>query len=126
MKKIIFIIFISFICIGMVGCSKTNEKNNKKLKNEIVLMTNGGVTYNWNYEIGDSSIVIYDDLKSIDKDPGKDGGRVELHYTFRGLSEGKTTIKFSYKNFVDNTISEEKNYDVIVDKDLNVTISERK
>ena len=127
MKKIFLIFTVVLLCMCCVGCSKkTNNTDSKPLDNEIVLNTNGGVPYNWNYEISDSSIVIFDDLKSIDKDPGVDGGVVELRYTFRGLREGKATIKFIYKSFVDNDVAEEKLYDVVVSKDLSVKVTEKK
>lgn len=90
---------------------------------DIKLMTNGGVPYEWEYKIEDESVVKLKNQYSKDLDPELDGGRVELHYVFEALKEGKTMIVFKYKSVTgeDDTMSEEK-YLVNVDKDLNITI----
>lgn len=127
MNKKLFCLFICIICLGMVGCSKINSRkmSNDVKSNEIVLKTNGGVPYNWEYEIGDTAILIFDNLNSIELDKNVEGGRVEQHYTFRGLKPGNTTIKFVYRNFVDKRVDSTKEYDVTVDDDLNVVIKEK-
>ena len=53
------------------------------------------------------------------------GGGIEQHYIFEGLKEGTTTIKFELKSFVSTDIAETKNFDVSVDKNLKVTITEK-
>ena len=118
-KLLLFPIFFCFFCLVLVGCSQ-KEKNI-----EIILMTNGGVPYKWEYEIEDDSIVSYDHMDSVNKDPGTAGGRVEQHYYFKGLKEGSTTIQFQYKNFTNDTIDQEKTYHIVVDSDLNITITEQ-
>ena len=52
-------------------------------------------------------------------------GRTEIHYIFEGLNEGTTAIKFELKSFVSTDVAETKNFDVSVDKNLKVTITEK-
>jgi hypothetical protein len=91
----------------------------------IVLKTNGGVPYEWKYEIVDESIVehVAENTKALD---ANDGGEVEETHTFRALKEGKTEIIFEYKNFADGTddVYRTKKYEAKVDKDLKLIIEE--
>ena len=107
---IIIIIIILFILL------------NKKNDNEIVLITHGGVPYNWEYTIEDTSIVKFKEMMSVSKSIGTVGGEVEEHYIFEGLKEGKAKINFIYKNITDNSIEKTINYEVIVDKNMKITI----
>ncbi len=52
------------------------------------------------------------------------GSSIEQHYIFEGIKEGKTTIKFELKSITDDTINQERKYEVVVDEKLNVTIAE--
>ena len=121
MKKKLFIsLLVGLLCFTLVGCGKTDNKKGEKGK--ITLETYGGVPENWQYTIEDPSIVAYDSLENDEIDKDAEGGRVKQYFYFKGLKEGKTTIKFEYTNVVTNKISDTKTYSVSVDKNLNVTI----
>ena len=123
MKKIIIAIFILVATIiTLTGCSisKNNSTSNTR---EVVLEISGGIPYDWVYTIGDNSIVKYKSME--EKTADTMGGSNEQHYIFEGLKEGTTTIKFELKSIIDNTVDQTKNYEVIVDKNLNVTITEK-
>ena len=119
-NKIVIALLLSFVFIGLVGCGKKKDSFH-----EIVLMTNGGVPYKWEYEIKNKSIVSFDHMNSVNQNPGAEGGRVEEHYYFKALKSGSTTIKFTYRDFRDGTIQKEKEYNVVVDNELNMTITEK-
>jgi len=120
MKKILTIITILTLCILLTGCNSTQTSSN-----EIVVTTNGGVPYVWEYEIKDNSIVKFENNNVKELDPGMDGGRIEEHYTFKGLKKGTTTITFKYTDVRNDKAKETKEYKITVDKDLNVTITEK-
>ena len=119
MKKHLIIIILLTLCIFLTGCGKTSS-------NEIVLNTNGGVPYVWEYEIEDASIINIDKVEDKELNPGTNGGVIEKHYYFKGMKKGTTTITFNYNDTRDNKIKETKKYKVIVDKNLNVKITENK
>lgn len=123
-RKIIVGIFLGLLCITAVGCGMVTVKNNKDNNNEIILETNGGVPYEWKYSIDDESIVKFNSKDSISDDELA-GGKVELHYYFKGLKKGTTTIKFEYVNFVNDEVEKTKNYEAVVDADLNLNITEK-
>lgn len=126
-KSIIAILLVFAVAITLTGCNSnknTNIKNNKVKTAEIVVEISGGIPYDWTYTISDNSIVKYKNVE--EKTPDTMGGSIEQHYVFEGLKEGKTTIKFELKSITDDTIDQTKNYDVVVDKNLNVTITEQK
>lgn len=125
-RKIIMGLLLGLLCVTIVGCGETKTKNSNKVENnkEIVLETNGGVSYEWKYTIADESIVKLDSKDSI-SDAELDGGKVELHYNFKGLKKGTTTIKFEYVNFVKDEVEETKTYKAVVDSDLNLSITEK-
>ncbi len=99
---------------------------NLKTNNEVVLKTNEGVSYVWEYSIDNDDIVEYTEKESIDKKKRLVGGEIEEHYVFKGKKAGTTTITFDYRNFVDNTIDKTKKYKVKVNKRLQVDIKEIK
>ena len=110
--------FMMFLIIILTGCMTKND--------EIVLKTNGGVPYLWKYTIDNKNIVKFKCKKVKVKDKNLAGGEVIEHYIFSGLEEGTTEIKFEYKNFTDNSVSETKKYKVIVDKNLKLKIKKIK
>lgn len=114
---------ILFIGILAVACTRKKEFYDNAL---IELSTNGGVPYSWEYTIEDESIVKLENKESKEKDKNLAGGRVSLKYYFKGVKEGNTTITFNYKSITDNTVSETKVYNVIVDKKTNIKIEEIK
>lgn len=130
MKKTIIAILLVFVAvITLTGCNSNkktepNNSNNSKTQTaEVVVDITGGIPYEWVYSIGDTKIVKYKDM--TEESSGAIGGSTQQHYVFEGLKEGKTTIKFELKSITDNTVDQTKNYDVVVDKNLKVTITEK-
>ncbi len=119
MKKSIILLLVLFITIILTGCSNSNSNTA-----EVIVSISGGIPYNWEYTIGDESIIKYKSME--EKGADTMGGSNEEHYIFEGLKEGKTTLKFELKSITDNTIEETKNYEVVVDKNLKLTITEKK
>ena len=94
----------------------------------VELMTNGGVAYEWNYEIKDKTVVRLDKEESEDMAPGADGGPVKEKYSFVAEKEGETDIVFEYRSFLEDKkddVMETKTYHVAVDKNLQLTITEK-
>lgn len=121
MKKSIIVIFATAIIL--TGCN-ISKNNNKSKTAEIVVEINGGIPYDWVYTISNDSIVKYKNMEEKTSDTL--GGSYEQHYFFECLKEGSTTIEFELKSIVDDTVDQTKNYEVVVDKNLNVTITEVK
>lgn len=122
-KKIIIIGTIILLALIAVFIYLSNSS---KTTNEIILKTNGGVSYLWEFEIENNDIIKYKEKESLEKRKNVVGGEIEEHYIFKGLNEGKTIITFRYRNFVDNTVDKTKKYKVKVDKKLKVNIKEIK
>lgn len=120
-KKSIIVIFVAAIIL--TGCN-ISKNNNKSKTAEIVVEINGGIPYDWVYTISNDSIVKYKNMEEKTSDTL--GGSYEQHYFFECLKEGSTTIEFELKSIVDDTVDQTKNYEVVVDKNLNVTITEVK
>ncbi len=122
MKKTIIAILLVFVAaITLTGCGSTIKPNNKTT--EVVVDIAGGIPYEWVYSIEDAKVVKYKDM--TEKSGETMGSNTEQHYIFEGLKEGKTTIKFELKSITDDTVDQTKNYDVVVDKNLKVTITEK-
>ena len=102
------------------------EKYTGPKTQEIVLKTNGGISYNWEYTIENTDIIGIEDEKSEEKSHEVVGGEIEKHFILKGLKEGTTTIKFKHRNFVDNSINKTKEYTVKVNKKLEIFIKEIK
>lgn len=117
-KRIIFIICLLLIVSLLFVFFKSKVK-----EFEIVQKTNGGVPYNWEYEIEDKDLVELVKIKNEVKNKNVAGGRINKHYIFKALKKGKTTITFRYVGVSDEVI-EIKTYDINIDKNLKVTIKE--
>ena len=102
MKKIILVIlFIIGLILGLIACLINNEE--KTL--ELTYNTNGGVPYEWKYEIEDKNIVEF--VKSYEIENNNNnmvGSPISINYVFKGLKKGTTTITFKYVNITDGTI----------------------
>ena len=70
---IIFLIVITLVIINIIKPHKTKE---------IVLKTNGGVSYNWEYTIENTDIIGIEDEKSEEKSHEIVGGEIEKHFIF--------------------------------------------
>ena len=134
MKKEIIIggLIVVLVIIAMIIGVKTSNKPNSNQAvgktAEVVVEAQGSIPYDWSYTIGDESIVKFKELKEDENDNSEEmmiGVAKQQHYIFEGLKEGTTTIKFELKSFVSTDIAETKNFDVSVDKDLKVTITEK-
>lgn len=124
----------NIIKIGIGIGTKSPDKSNSNQTNisdktaEVVVEAQGSIPYEWEYTIADTSIIKFKETKEVTNDDSEEimlGGGTEQHYIFEGLKEGTTTIKFELKSFVGSDIAETKNFDVSVDKNLKVTITEK-
>ena len=114
-NKTIIIIGLVVLIISITGIFFYQKSvANKNL--EIKVETNGGVPFNWEYEIEDTSVVEFVKNKDVD------GGPVNIIFTFKGLKEGKTTITLKYVDIVDKTVDSTKVYNVKVDNKNKITI----
>lgn len=122
MKKTLMTFLLVFVvAISLTGCGSTTRLNDKTA--EVVVNIAGGIPYEWVYSIEDAKVVKYKDM--TEKSGETLGSSTEQHYIFEGLKEGITTIKFELKSITDDSIEETKNYDVVVDKDLKIIITEK-
>lgn len=127
---IILAIVIIGICIGIKSPDKSNsnQTNISDRTAEVVVESQGSIPYDWEYTIADTSIIKFKETKEVTNDDSEEvmlGGGKEQRYIFEGLKEGTTTIKFELKSFVSTDVAETKNFDVSVDKNLKVTITEK-
>lgn len=123
MKRVVSIgIMLILSTLFITGC---NNKQNVGNTAEIVVEESGSIPYSWEYSIADKEIVEYSTTKEdANNDSEMIGNATKVHYIFKGLKEGRTTIKFELKSVTDNEVTETKTYEVIVDKNLNITINE--
>lgn len=77
-----------------------------------------GIPYKMDFEIEDESIVKFEkfSIKNKNKNKRIKGGKITKKYFFKGLKEGKTTIKFQYIYLDNNRVEHEYNHYIIVDK----------
>ena len=121
-KRIIVLGCLFLVGVGIgFAVGLLSDEGSKEL--ELTYSTNGGVPYEWQYEIEDESIVKFVKNKNINKETELvEGGRVDINYVFKGLKEGKTTITFKYVNIIDGTIDKEEKNTVRVDKNKNISL----
>lgn len=124
MKK--YMIGIGIILIGVVfivlGIIIPNESGSKTI--ELTMQTNGGVPYEWQYEIKDMDTVEFVKSYEIDNQNknGLVGAPISINYVFKGLKEGKTTITFKYVSLSDGEIAQEKDFNIKVDNKKNISL----
>ena len=125
MNKKISIGIILVLVLSIVSIIKLSSNSSGSKELELTYKTNGGVPYKWEYEIEDESIVGFVKTKDItpEEDKELDGGPVYINYIFKGLKQGKTTIKFKYVNIVDGSIEKEEKITVKVDKNKNISLN---
>lgn len=119
MKKA-FIGILLFISIFLIGCQKKNKEV------ELIMLSNSGSTKQWEYSINDEDIVGLKEkyASSVGKDINS--GIIENHYIFEGKKAGTVIIKFEYKSLIDGTVSDTREYEVMVLEDLSLSIKENK
>ena len=113
---VIVILFVSSMILGL------NHKDGRTV--EIVLRTNGGVPYKWEYVIEDDTIIKCKKVRTESKDSNIDGGIIYQYYSFEGLKEGTTTILFEYKDILEQSVNERKKYNVSVDEHMKLIMTE--
>ena len=124
MKK--YMIGIGIILIGVLfvvlGIIIPNESGSKTI--ELTMQTNGGVPYEWQYEIKDMDIVEFVKSYEIDNQNknGLVGAPISINYVFKGIKEGKTTITFKYVSLSDGEIAQEKDFNIKVDNKKNISL----
>ena len=119
-KALMGFLLVFVVAITLTGCGANTKSNSKTA--EVVVDIAGGIPYEWVYSIEDAKVVKYKDM--TEKSGETMGSSTEQHYIFEGLKEGTTTIKFELKSITDDSIEETRNYDVVVDKNLKITITE--
>ena len=109
--------------IGFIFGLTSYLLNNNTSKNlELTYNTNGGVPYEWRYEIKDKNIVKFVKKYTINEEKNVDGGRIDINYVFKGLKKGKTTITFKYVNTIDGKVKKEEKVIVKVDNHKNISL----
>ena len=129
MKKRVIIISAAILVvaagvIALIMC--LNKKDTREF--ELMMETNGGVPLQWDYSIEDTSIVEFVEKRSEVPESDKDlaGGRVYEYYKFKTVKEGETTITFNYNWVTHDGVDQTIKYKVVVDSDLNSTVTEIK
>ena len=119
MGIILVIIGALFVVVGIII---PNSNDSKEI--EFTKTTNGGVPYEWTYEIENPTVVEF--VKSYvleDKNQnGLVGAPISFNYVFRGLEEGRTTITFKYVSLANGEVVKEEKSTVRVDKNKNITL----
>lgn len=121
-KRVIILIclFVLGLGLGLTAYLLSSDDSSKKL--ELTYKTNGGVPFEWKYEIKDKDIVEFVKKYEISKEKELvEGGEVDINYVFKGLKKGKTTITFKYVNLEGEVVKEEKNT-VKVDGNKNISL----
>ena len=126
--KIIAVLVILLIVIIIFISVKTrmNDYHNPK-ELEITKEINAGIPFKWEYTIEDESIVKFEKSYVIrdDNKNGMVGASIYTNYVFKGLKEGVTKVIFKFVSITnddyDGTIEE---YNIKVDKDLNISLVE--
>lgn len=120
-KKIIIIsLFVIGFILGFLAFYLSDDSS-KTI--EFTVDTNGGVPYEWKYEIEDETVVKYVKNYEVSKEKELvDGGHIQINYVFEGLKEGKTKVVLKYINIVDKTVEKEIVNKVKVDKNKNISL----
>ena len=121
MKKVIILVALFLIGFTVIIGITLIGKNEGSKTLELTYQTNGGVPYEWKYEIEDESIVKLVKQYSEAQDD-LDGGQVNEKFVFKGLKQGKTTIAFKYVSITDQTVEKEEKVTVRVDKNKNISL----
>ena len=121
-KKVIILscLFVLGFGIGLTAYLLNSDEESKVL--ELTYKTNGGVPFEWKYEIKDKDIVKFVKKYEISKEKEPvEGGEVDINYVFKGLKKGKTTITFKYVSIEGEVVKEEK-HTVKVDRNKNISL----
>ena len=119
-KYLIIIGIIILIIVGVILFFIFKDNSSKTL--ELTYQTSKGIPFRWEYEIEDESIVKLERSFVDDENKRQKGGIVYNHYVFKGLKEGKTTIRFKYVEFTKDRVEREEVVNVKVDKFKNISL----
>ena len=123
-KYLIYIaLFVLGIVLGYLFVTIFMEQDSKQI--EITKKTNGGVPYEWKYEIEDENIVKF--VKKYDVEVGNsepvEGGPVSINFVFEGKKKGKTKVIFKYVSLTgDNDVVKTETYTLKVDGKKNISL----
>ena len=123
MNKYFFIgVGVVLVILIIIKIVLTNVNMNNTL--ELTYQTNGGVPYEWRYEIEDNSIVEFVERKVINNQNknGVVGAPITTAYVFRGLKEGKTKIIFKYVSLINEECVKEVINNVKVDENKKIVL----
>lgn len=123
-KKVMISIGIVFIAVLFVIIKIIIPINSGSKELELTYQTNGGVPYEWKYEIENKNIVEFVKKYEVDNENKKGivGAPISINYVFKGLKEGTTTITFKYVNITDGTVSKEEKHTIKVDNYKNISL----
>ena len=121
MKKKIFIIsgLILLVAISLVifFISKSWKESY-----EIVVQTNGGVYYTWEYDLSDEIVSIKETSKARNN---LIGGIVDITYLITPKKKGKATLTLNYVSGADKSVLKNHKYDIYVSNNLKVKVTKR-
>lgn len=119
-KKIILSVVALLLALGIMVYYYLDKE-----KATIAVQTNGGVPYEWQYELSKDDII---SVKETSKEHNKNvaGGVVDIKYIITPLKEGTTMMELKYINITDNSIDKMKKYRIKVDKYMHLSIVEVK
>ena len=119
MKNKGLLIFVIILCLGFVGFGIYSSIGKKKGETyELKVEEDSKDNSKWEFNVSNKGII------SIKEESNKDGDITNITYTLTALKEGNTDLLLRYKNKNDSTISNEKTYNVTVDKDLKIEVEE--
>lgn len=123
MKRRSALIF-TIISIALIFISVIFFRANKSEIYTITVDTNSGVAYSWEYELS------ADDIVSVKRESralnNNEGGPVEIYFKIKPEKEGTAVLLLNYESLIDGSVAERREYDITVDENLNMTVSENK
>ena len=125
MKKVLLSSIIVLSLFLLVGCK---DKEIKETTSSEVIELEGNPTtgYEWNCVAKDKDMIKVESIYKPDETTSEITGQGGTYlFTVTGLKKGNTTITCKYaRNWEETDSDEERNYNVIVDKNLKVSIEE--
>lgn len=124
MKKEIYVGIGIIALIILLVILKLFVLDDGSKKIELTYKTNGGVPYEWKYEIEDESIVEFVKKYEVENKNNEDmvGAPIAYNYVFKGLKKGTTKIIFKYVSITDGTVDQEETHTVKVDSNKNISL----
>lgn len=121
MKKKIFImvgiILLFIILFGIFFVSKSWKDSY-----EIVVQTNGGVYYYWEYETNEDIVSVKETSKPRNN---LMGGIVDITYVITPKKKGEDTLILNYVSGADKSVLKSHKYHIYVSNNLKVKVTKR-